>query len=84
MVCQSSDGRTLIFNTAQLQPKTSRSTQGVGVMSLKPKRSVVSCVPLGETAIVNTARYRVKTLPAAGALLRPEDRAEQQLSLLDE
>ena len=84
MVCQSSDGRTLIFNTAQLQPKTSRSTQGVGVMSLKPKRSVVSCVPLAETAIVNTARYRVKTLPAAGALLRPEDRSEQQLSLLDE
>ena len=84
MVCQSSDGRTLIFNTAQLQPKTSRSTQGVGVMSLKPKRSVVSCVPLAETAIVNTTRYRVKTLPAAGALLRPEDRSEQQLSLLDE
>ena len=84
MVCQSSDGRTLIFNTAQLQPKTSRSTQGVGVMSLKPKRSVVSCVPLAETAIVNTTRYRVKTLPAAGALLRPEDRSEQQLSLMDE
>ena len=41
-------------------------------------------MPLAETAIVNTARYRVKTLPAAGALLRPEDRAEQQLSLLEE
>ncbi len=84
MVCQSSDGRTLIFNTAQLQPKTSRSTQGVGVMSLKPRRTLVSCVPLEETAIVNTTRYRVKTLPAAGALLRPEDRTEQQLSLLEE
>ena len=83
MVCLSDDGRALIFNTAQLQPKTSRSTQGVGVMSLKPRRVLAACVPLAETAIVNTARYRVKTLPAAGALLKPEDRAEQQLSLLD-
>ena len=83
MVCLSDDGRALIFNTAQLQPKTSRSTQGVGVMSLKPRRVLTACVPLRETAIVNVSRYRVKTLPAAGALLKPEDRAEQQLSLLD-
>ena len=52
-------------------------------MSLKPRRVLSACVPLRETAIVNVSRYRVKTLPAAGALLKPEDRAEQQLSLLD-
>ena len=84
VACFSSDGRVLIFNTAQLQPKSSRSTQGVNVMTLKPRRVLEKAVPLKDTAIGSTARYRVKTLPGAGALLKAEDRAEQQMSLLDE
>ena len=84
IACFSSDGRVLIFNTAQLQPKSSRSTQGVNVMTLKPRRILERAVPLRDTAIGNTARYRVKTLPGAGALLKAEDRAEQQMSLLEE
>ena len=84
LACYSSDGRVLIFNTAQLQPKSSRTTQGVNVMTLKPKRVLEKVVPLTDTAIGNTARYRVKTLPGAGALLKAEDWAEQQLSLLEE
>ena len=84
LACYSSEGRVLIFNTAQLQPKSSRTTQGVNVMTLKPKRVLEQAVPLKDTAIGNTARYRVKTLPGAGALLKAEDRAEQQLSLLEE
>ena len=84
VACFASDERALIFNTAQLQPKSSRTTQGVNVMALKAKRVLVKAVPLHETAITNTARYRVKSLPGAGALLKSEDRTEQQLSLLDE
>ena len=83
VACFSSDGRVLIFNTAQLQPKSSRTTQGVNVMSLKAKRTLEEALPLSQTSIVNTSRYRVKTLPGAGALLKNEDRTEQQLSLLD-
>ena len=30
---------------------------------------------------MNESRYRTRTLPAAGALLREEDAAEKQLSL---
>ena len=84
IACYSSDDRVLIFNTAQLQPKSSRSTQGVNVMSLKARRCLVRAVPLSQTSISVDARYRVKTLPGAGALLKAEDRVEQQLSLLDE
>ncbi len=84
IACYSSDGRVLVFNSAQLQPKTSRTTQGVNVMSLKPKRTLQRAVPAAETGIVNLTRYRVKTLPGAGALLKPEDNSERQLSLLDE
>ena len=84
VVCYSSDGRAMIFNTALLQPKTSRSTQGVAVMSLKAKRVLEKAMPLKDSDIQNTARYRVRSIPAAGALIKGEDRAEKQLSLMDE
>ena len=84
VACYSSDDRVLVFNTAQLQVKTSRSTQGVAVMTLKAKRTLVKAVPVKDSAITNLARYRVKNLPGAGALLKSEDRVEQQLSLMDD
>ena len=78
-----SDGRCMVFHTAVLAPKTTRTTQGVNVMALKPKRTVTQVLPLAETAIINTARYRARSLPVAGAILREEDRGEKQLSLLE-
>ena len=84
LACYSSDDRALVFNTSLLQPKSSRSTQGVGVMSLKAKRVLTRALPVGETQIRNMSRYRVRSLPAAGAILKPEDREEQQLSIIDD
>ena len=84
VACYSSDDRVLVFNTAQLQVKTSRSTQGVAVMTLKAKRVLVKALPVKDSGITNLARYRVKNLPGAGALLKSEDRVEQQLSLMDD
>ncbi|MCD8100137.1 MAG: DNA topoisomerase (ATP-hydrolyzing) subunit A [Oscillospiraceae bacterium] len=78
------EGRALVFSTALLQPKTSRSTQGVGVMNLKGKRFVTEAHPLSDTPIKNLSRYRVRTIPALGALLKSEDRGEEQLSILSE
>ncbi len=83
IVCYSSDGRAIIFNTAQLQPKTSRTTQGVGVMTLKAKKALDRAEPLSAAPIQNVSRYRVKTIPAAGALLKPEDRGEEQMTLIE-
>lgn len=84
MAAFADDGRAIIFNTALLQPKTSRSTQGVGCMSLKGKHVLTGGRPLGETSIKNLSRYRVRSLPAAGSLLRDEDRGETQMSLIEE
>ena len=84
IACYSSDDRALVFNTSLLQAKTSRTTQGVGVMSLKAKRALVRAVPVSETQIKNISRYRVRSLPAAGAVLKPEDREEQQLSMIED
>ena len=74
------DGRALIFSTAQLMPKTTRNTQGVAVMSLKKKAVLSDAVPVEQCGIVNQSRYRTKTLPAAGALLKEEDSPEKQIS----
>ena len=84
IACYSSDDRALVFNTSLLQAKTSRTTQGVGVMSLKAKRALVRAVPVSETQIKNISRYRVRSLPAAGAVLKSEDREEQQLSMIED
>ena len=79
----STEGRCLLFQTAALAPKSTRTTQGVQIMTLKPKYKLEAVRPLEETAIVNPSRYRARTLPAAGALLRAEDRGEEQMTLLD-
>ena len=79
----SSEPRALIFNTALLTPKTTRSTQGVAVMTMKPKYHLEKAVPLPESSIVNQSRYRVRAVPAAGSLLRGEDSEEKQIGLLD-
>lgn len=63
--------------------KTSRTTQGVSVMNLKKNHKLISAAPLTDTVIKNVSRYRVRSLPAAGALLRDEDRGETQMSLID-
>ena len=74
----SSDGRALIFSTAQLLPKTTRNTLGVAVMTLKTKSILNDVWPLEQSGIENQSRYRTKTIPAAGALLKPEDMREKQ------
>ena len=74
--------RCLLMHTASLTPKTTRSTQGVAVMPIKPKYRLERVAPAAETGITNPARSRTRTLPAAGALLKAEDSDEKQLELL--
>ena len=81
IVLYSTDGRALIASTAQIAAKTTRSTQGVAVLSLKRKATLEKATFLEETSIVNAARYRTKTIPAAGALLKEEDTGEVQMKL---
>ena len=81
LVLYSTEGRALIFSTAQLAPKTTRSTQGVSVMTLKRKAVVHRAALLEDTGIVNASRYRTRSIPAAGALLKDEDTEEKQISM---
>ena len=73
------DGRAAIVSTAQLLPKTTRNTQGVGVVSLKKKATLLRACRVESSGIVNQSRYRSRTIPTAGALLKEEDSSEKQL-----
>ena len=77
----STDGRALVVNTALLAVKTTRPTIGVSVMTLRKKALLDRMLPLKETAISNVTRYRSRSLPGAGAILKEADSEEQQLAL---
>ncbi len=79
MAVYTTDNRCVIFSTAQLLPKATRNTQGVSVVSLKKKAEVTHAVMVDSSGIVNQSRYRTRTLPSAGALLKEEDAAEKQI-----
>ena len=75
--------RVLVFSTALLGSKTTRATQGVAVLTLKKKFTLDYACPAEATGIANLARYRARSLPAVGALLKAEDSDEKQISLMD-
>ena len=76
----SSDGRAAVFSSAQLLPKTTRNTQGVAVLTLKKKAVLESVRLLEGSGITQVSRYRTKTIPTAGAILKQEDSLEKQES----
>ena len=78
-----SDGRAIVFSTSLLAPKTTKSTQGVAVVTAKRNRRTIGVMPLNRTQIKDAVRYRVRSIPSAGATLRDDDREEQQISMLD-
>ena len=82
VVLFASDGRALLFPPEVVSLKASRTTQGVAVMALKKKAVVTQAQFAPDTLIRNHARYRARSLPAAGALLREDDRGEEQMSLI--
>ena len=75
----SSDSRCVIVSTAQLLPKTTKNTQGVALMTLKKKAVLTDAQLLKDSGIANESRYRTKTIPAAGAILKSEDTPEKQI-----
>ena len=77
LAIQTSAGRLLLVGTAQIPAKQTRDTAGVAVITLKKNQTITSIRPASEMELTNPHRYRVRTLPAAGALLRAEDTAEQ-------
>ncbi len=77
ILVRSSGNRAVLVNTADISEKTTRSTQGVQVMTLKAKQTVVSAeIPEGEL-LEAVQSFRVKTIPAAGKLAKNLEEANQ-------
>jgi DNA gyrase subunit A len=51
-------------------------------MSVKKNRIMERAESLENTHIKEPSRYRVRTIPGAGAILKPEDKGEEQLAIL--
>ncbi len=76
-VMRSTAGRILLLNTGAIAVKTTKDSMGVSVMTLKKGHRVSSVKEYTEGEFVKPARYRTRTLPAAGATLSADDVGEQ-------
>ena len=74
---QSTSGRRLLVHTGAIAAKSTRSTQGVQVMTLKGQHRLKDVTPFSEGLVVKPDRYRTRSLPAAGAMPLAEDIGEQ-------
>lgn len=77
----SSSGRMLVLNTSMLQVKSTKTTLGVSVMSLRKGHRVIKVAEVNSQKLANERRYRPKNLPAAGSLPRVDDMQVEQLAL---
>ena len=76
-VMKSTSGRILLLNTGAIAVKTTKDSMGVSVMTLKKGQRVSSVKEYTDGGFVKPARYRTRTLPAAGATLSADDVGEQ-------
>ena len=72
-----SGNRLLLAGSALIPEKATRDTAGVNVVTLKKNQRITRVERADGLELANPHRFRVRTLPAAGAILRAEDTAEQ-------
>ena len=77
LAIRTSGSRLLLVGSAQIAAKATRDSQGVAVITLKRNQHITWVGPAETLELADPHRYRVRTLPAAGALIRGEDTAEQ-------
>ena len=79
LVAYSSISKVLIFETSNINPKSTRNSQGVQVLKAK-RGSIMSAVKtITESGLKNQDYYRTKTIPAVGCYLREEDEEDRQV-----
>lgn len=77
ILLRSSNNRALIFDTALLLPKTTKTTVGVSVMTLKGKALLESAKIINREAADAIKKYRCKSIPSAGSLAKDLPDPEQ-------
>ncbi|MBR4874467.1 MAG: topoisomerase IV [Clostridia bacterium] len=82
LVAFSDTNKVLIFDTAKVTVKTTRSSQGIQVLTLNKGSKMSKLLSLDEVAFKDFAPYRTKNIPARGTYLKDDDLAGGQISLL--
>ena len=72
-----SNNRLLLAATALIPEKATRDSAGVNVVTLKKNAKITRITPSDTLELTDAHRYRVRTLPATGAIIRADDTAEQ-------
>ncbi len=84
LVLISGNEKALVVNSALIPAKTTKSTQGVTVMTQKGKHRLNRVVTVEELGLTNLSYYRTKNIPAVGHLLRRQDLPDPQVKLFEE
>ncbi|MBQ8002973.1 MAG: topoisomerase IV [Clostridia bacterium] len=79
----SDNGKCVVFDTKDVLTKTSRTSQGIQVMTLRKKASL-SHIASAEGTLGNPKDYKARSLPSAGYFLKDEDSGKKQLTLFFE
>ena len=79
-VAFSSIDKVLVFNTSQINPKTTRDSQGVWVLKSKKGSTLRKILPLSEADLKDPEYYRAN-IPAIGYYLKDEDKEDPQIGL---
>ncbi len=74
--------RILVFNTENINTKTSRNSQGVQVHSPTKSSKTTQVKKTEDLSFQNIDYYKTKNIPAKGRYLKPEDKEENQISLI--
>lgn len=80
IVLFSDKDRAITVNTDRIPLKTTRTTQGVNIMSSRKGSIVSKAVPASDSGLKNIERFRTKTVPAVGATVREQDQGIEQIS----
>ncbi len=81
IVMFSDKDRAITFNTEKIPLKATRTSQGVNVMSSRKGSVVIKAVSAEKAGLKNIERFRTKTIPAVGAVVRDVDKGIEQISL---
>lgn len=81
LAATSSIKKMLVFNTEGINPKSTRDSQGVQVLTSKKGSTLVNIKTLDEMQLTDVDYYRTKNIPAIGCYIKDEDKADIQLTL---
>ncbi len=77
ILLRTDNNRALMFNSGMLLQKTTRDTIGVQVMTLRAKHIVTSAQVVSVQEVDSLAKYKAKTLPAAGSIAKELEQSGQ-------